>query len=132
MGNSTRSFWHHMFKLLLLCLHISTQYEEMEAWKENLLVLTKACCAILKTCHQTSRNRKLWVKCRSFFGIALRELKGMLECYQIFFLYEGLARSFSRSLVLIARFVFWYFSAMSTACYKMKLTPIINPDSVAD
>lgn len=130
MGNSTRSFWHHMFKLLLLCLHISTQYEEMEAWKENLLVLTKACCAILKTCHQTSRNRKLWVKCRSFFGIALRELKGMLECYQIFFslwrfssLFFPLTCSDS-SLCLLVFF--------GTACYKMKLTPIINPDSVAD
>lgn len=130
MGNSTRSFWHHMFKLLLHCLHISTQYEEMEAWKENLLVLTKACCAILKTCHQTSRNRKLWVKCRSFFGIALRELKGMLECYQIFFslwrfssLFFPLTGSDS-SLCLLVFF--------GTACYKMKLTPIINPDSVAD
>lgn len=130
MGNSTRSFWHHMFKLLLLCLHISTQYKEMEAWKENLLVLTKACSAILKTCHQTSRNRKLWVKCRSFFGRALRELKGMLECYQIFFslwrfssLFFPLTGSDS-SLCLLVFF--------GTACYKMKLTPIINPDSVAD
>lgn len=130
MGNSTRSFWHHMFKLLLLCLHISTQYEEMEAWKENLLVLTKACCAILKTCHQTSRNRKLWVKRRSFFGIALRELKDMLECYQIVFSFWRFSSLFfpltgsDSSLCLLVFF--------GTACYKMKLTPIINPDSVAD
>lgn len=130
MGNSTRSFWHHMFKLLLLCLHISTQYEEMEAWKENLLVLTKACCAILKTCHQTSRNRKLWVKCWSFFGIALRELKGMLECYQIFFSlwrFSSLFFPLTVSDSLLCLLVFF-----GTACYKMKLTPIINPDSVAD
>lgn len=66
---------------------------------KNLLGLTKA-CPILKTRLQTSRNRKLRVKCQSFFGIALRELYSFRKHYDM------LRKEFSWWLSRFISFIF--------------------------